>query len=111
MTALLYLGLLLIGIGCMLALDWRFRLYFWRNARAASAVTGIALAVLLLADLAGISLGLFVRGESSFATGLVLAPHLPVEEPVFLAFMVLTTAVAYTGALDVMSRRAPGEDS
>ena len=108
MTALLYLGLLVVGICCMLALDRRFTLFFWRNARAATVVMAVGVAVLLAADVSGIALGLFVRGVSSVATGVVLAPHMPLEEPIFLAFLVLTTAISYTGALNVLARRPAG---
>ena len=106
MTALVYLGLLVVGVCCMLALDWRFTLFFWRSPGAAGVVMGVGVAALLAADASGIALGLFIRGVSSIATGVVLAPHLPLEEPMFLAFLVLTTAIAYTGAVRVLSSRA-----
>lgn len=105
MSGLVYLAALLAGIGCMLAIDWRFTLFFWRNAPAAALVVTFAVLALMFADLEGIELGLFVRGGSSLATGILLAPHLPIEEPVFLVFLVLTTAVAYTGAARIMARR------
>jgi hypothetical protein len=40
------------------------------------------------------------------ATGIVLAPELPLEEPVFLVFLVLCTMVIYTGAARLLSPRA-----
>ncbi len=93
----IYLLSLLAGIACMLLLDRRFRLYFWRDARAATVVTLVGLAVLLLWDLAGIRLGIFFRGEGQIATGVLLAPELPIEEPVFLTFLVLCTMIIFTG--------------
>jgi lycopene cyclase domain-containing protein len=108
MTGLSYLGLLLLGIGAMLSLDWRFRLFFWHSARGAWIAMAVGVGVLLLVDGAGIAFGLFLRGESEFASGIVLAPHLPLEEPVFLAFLVLTTAVLYTGASRVAERIGDG---
>jgi len=110
MTGLAYLSALLVAMGCMLVVDWRYRLFYWRNARAAWVVMAIGVAVLLLADVAGIALGLFIRGASEFATGVVLAPHMPLEEPVFLAFLVLTTAVVFTGSARLLARR-DGADS
>jgi lycopene cyclase domain-containing protein len=94
----LYLASLLLGITCMLLLDHRFRLFFWRDARAAAIVTAVGVLFLLGWDLAGIGLGIFLRGEGTIATGLLLAPELPIEEPVFLLFLVLCTMVLYTGA-------------
>lgn len=106
MTGWVYLALLVAATACMLLLDWRHRLFLWREPRAALAVTGIAVIALLVADAAGIALGLFIRGDSAFATGVVLAPHLPLEEPFFLVFLVVTTAVLYTGAVRLLARRA-----
>ncbi len=94
----LYLVSLLLGITCMLLLDHRFRLFFWRDATAAAIVTAVGVLFLLAWDLAGIGLGIFLRGEGTIATGLLIAPELPIEEPVFLLFLVLCTMVLYTGA-------------
>lgn len=102
----MYLAALLGGIGCMLLLDWRFRLFFWRDAVAAAIVTAVGVAVLLAWDVAGIALGIFVRGDAAIATGIVLAPELPLEEPVFLVFLVLCTMVLYTGAMRLITARA-----
>ncbi|PRB38925.1 C50 carotenoid epsilon cyclase [Arthrobacter sp. MYb23] len=100
----LYLVSLLLGITCMLLLDHRFRLFFWRDAKAAAIVTAVGVLFLLGWDLAGIGLGIFLRGEGTIATGLLLAPELPIEEPVFLLFLVLCTMVLYTGARRIMER-------
>ncbi|GAA2871748.1 lycopene cyclase domain-containing protein [Paenarthrobacter ilicis] len=111
MMGILYLVCLLLGITCMLLLDHRFQLFFWRDATAAAVVTSVGLAFLLAWDLAGIGLGIFLRGEGTIATGLMLAPELPVEEPVFLTFLVLCTMVLYTGArklLDGSRKRLDG---
>lgn len=99
MIGFAYLGALLISSACLLLLDWRYRLFYWRDPRAAVIVTVIGVGALLLFDAAGISLGIFRRGEGEAATGVVLAPHLPLEEPVFLWFLVLCTMVLYTGSL------------
>ncbi len=99
-----YLVSLLLGITCMLLLDHRFRLFFWRDAKAAAIVTAVGVLFLLGWDLAGIGLGIFLRGEGTIATGLLLAPELPIEEPVFLLFLVLCTMVLYTGARRIMER-------
>lgn len=101
----LYLGALLLSLGCMLLLDWRFRLFFWRDAVSAAVVTVVGLAFFLAWDVAGIAGGIFFRGEAVIATGLLLAPELPVEEPVFLLFLVVCTMVIFTGATRILDRR------
>lgn len=100
-----YLLSLLAGIVCMLLLDFRFHLFFWHDARSAATVTLVGLAVLLAWDFAGIGLGIFLRGEGEIATGILLAPELPIEEPIFLIFLVLCTMVVYTGIARILSRR------
>ncbi|WP_217376969.1 lycopene cyclase domain-containing protein [Paenarthrobacter ureafaciens] len=102
----IYLASLLAGIVCMLLLDHRFRLFFWHDAKAATVVTAVGLAFFLAWDIAGIGLGIFLRGESAIATGILLAPELPLEEPVFLLFLILCTMVLYTGAREVLARAA-----
>lgn len=99
-----YLAILLATLGCMLLLDWRFRLFFWRDALSASIVTIAGLAFFLLWDIAGIAGGIFFRGEAVVATGIVLAPELPLEEPIFLVFLVVCTMVVYTGTMRIVAR-------
>lgn len=103
-----YLGALLAGIGCMLLLDRRFRLFFWRDAAAAALVTAAGVVFLLLWDAAGIAAGVFLHGDAVVATGIMLAPEMPLEEPVFLVFLVLCTMVLYTGSVRILAlRKAP----
>ncbi|AQY02288.1 MULTISPECIES: lycopene cyclase domain-containing protein [Microbacterium] len=106
-----YPVVLLATLGCMLLLDRRFRLFFWRDAVSASVVTAVGLAFFLVWDVAGIAGGIFFRGESAIATGIVLAPELPIEEPVFLLFLVVCTMIVYTGAVRILTRltRRPSE--
>ncbi|MFK0403709.1 lycopene cyclase domain-containing protein [Microbacterium sp. NPDC090225] len=99
-----YLAALLVSTGCMLLLDRRFRLFFWRDAVAATVVTISGLAFFLIWDVFGIVTGIFYRGESAIATGIVLAPEMPLEEPVFLTFLVICTMVVYTGAARLLTR-------
>ena len=100
-----YLGALLVAIGCMLLLDRRFRLFFWRDPLAAAIVTAVGTAFFLAWDVFGIALGIFLRGDGAIATGILLAPELPIEEPVFLVFLVLCTMVLYSGSLRLLAAR------
>lgn len=105
MMGFLYLGLLLLFSACLVMLDRRFRLFFWRDPLAALVVTVVGLVFFLAWDAAGIGMGLFLRGDAAIATGLVLAPEMPIEEPVFLLFLVQCIMIAYTGSVRLMAAR------
>ena len=100
-----YLAALLVSIAGMLWLDYRFRLFVWADARRAIVVAGIGVLALTLADVGGIALGIFKRGGADVATGIVIAPQLPLEEPVFLLLLILSVMICYTGALRLLTRR------
>lgn len=102
-----YLLTLLASIGCMVLLDRRFSLFFWRDARRAAIVVACGVLFFVLWDLFGIGLGIFYRGETAFMTGIVVAPELPLEELFFLAFLCYLTMVLLTGA-DILLRARGG---
>lgn len=95
---LAYLGSLLVASGCLCLIDARWHLFFWRAPARAAVTTAVVTAFLLVWDASGIALGIFLRGDSPFTTGVELAPQLPLEEPVFLAFLVYLVAIAMFGA-------------
>jgi len=92
---LLYLAALLVSLGCMALLDWRYRLFFWRDARRAGIVLAVGILFFLAWDLAGIGLDIFYRGETEIMTGVLLAPELPLEEVFFLALLCYLTMNSY----------------
>jgi lycopene cyclase domain-containing protein len=92
---ILYLGALIVSLGCMALLDWRFTLFFWRDARRAAIVLAAGVVFFLAWDLTGIGLGIFYRGETEIMTGVLLAPELPLEEAFFLALLCYLTMNAY----------------
>lgn len=96
---LLYLAALLIALTGTVVLDRRFRLFFWRDARRAAIVLVAGVVFFLVWDLLGVGLGVFFRGETSFMTGLQVAPEVPLEEVFFLTLLCYLTMNAY-GALD-----------
>lgn len=102
----LYLTGLLISSACMLLIDHRFKLFFFRDPFAASVVTLIGLVFFLLWDAAGIVMGIFLMGESRYVTGIVVAPEMPLEELFFLTFLSACTMIIYTGAAKFLGRRA-----
>jgi len=82
-----YLAILLVLIACMVLVDRHWRLAFWRDARRATIALVASVVLLLVIDLIGIALGVFYRAQTWAMTGVLLAPELPLEEPVFLAFL------------------------
>ena len=88
---ILYLLGLLVALTGMVMLDRRFGLFFWRAPVRAAIVLVVGVLFFLLWDLSGIGLGIFFRGETSFMTGLLLAPELPVEELFFLTLLCYLT--------------------
>ncbi|MFT4282058.1 lycopene cyclase domain-containing protein [Microbacterium sp.] len=100
----LYLLFLLLSVAGVAALDVRFRLAF-PAARARTAITVAVGTVFFLAwDAVGIASGVFVKGSSPLLLGWDLAPHLPVEEPVFLAFLCYLGLVVWHAALRRLRR-------
>lgn len=98
-----YLFLLLAGIGCMVLIDYRFKLFFWHDPAIASLITALATSLFLVWDVFGIAEGVFLQGNATIASGIALAPDLPLEEPVFLIFLVLCTMVVFTGTMRILS--------
>lgn len=94
----LYLVSLLISTACMVLIDWRFRLFFWHAPVRAAIVTVSGLVFLLVWDVIGIVTGLFRHLDSQFATGVLVAPDLPIEEVLFLTFLSYLTMVLVLGA-------------
>ncbi|NYJ29297.1 lycopene cyclase domain-containing protein [Galbitalea soli] len=105
---MLYLLALAVALAGMVTLDRRFRLFFWQRPRRAAVVLAVGLAFFLLWDLAGIRLGIFFRGETSFMTGLQLAPELPIEEPFFLLLLCYLTMNLFGAVERVRDARARG---
>lgn len=107
--SLAYGAALLISIAGMVTLDQRFRLLlfadrWWRGA----AVLAAGVAFFIVWDLVGIGLGIFFRGQTSYMSGVLVAPELPVEELGFLTLLSYLTMNLYLGAARVLAaRRGP----
>ena len=108
---LLYLAALLVSLTGMVVLDRRFGLFFWRDARRATIVLVAGVLFLLAWDIAGVSLGVFFRGETEFMTGLQIAPEIPVEELFFLTLLCYLTMNLFGAASGARFARASGNDS
>lgn len=92
----------IIGLGLF---DWRFKLGFSTNKKAALLATLLPLIFFLLWDGAGIALGIFFRGETSHLTGLVIAPELPLEELFFLFLLNYTTLTVFIAIKRLLDKR------
>ena len=88
---IVYLAALLVSLTGMVVLDRRFRLFYWTNAKRASIVHVVGIVFFLVWDIYGIGQGLFFRGETSFMTGILLGPELPLEELFFLTLLTYMT--------------------
>lgn len=114
MTGLAYLAAVALAALGMGLIDHRWKLFAFRDARSAALVVAAGVVFLLAWDLVAIELGIFRVGESPGMTGVMLAPHLPLEEPVFLTFLAYCTMVLHTAFVRLLGararRRAPGED-
>ena len=98
-----YAGALLVSLCGMATLDHRYRLFFFADARRAAAVLVSGVAFFVAWDLVGIGIGIFVRGQTPYMTGVLLAPELPVEEIGFLTLLCYLTMNLY-GAVDHLLR-------
>jgi lycopene cyclase domain-containing protein len=102
-----YLAGLCVSLAGVAVLDARYRLAVWRPGarRRALAALAVGLGAFLAWDAVGIVLGIFRSGHGSWLTGVVLAPHLPLEEPFFLLFLCYLTLVLVLGAQRVLEAR------
>ncbi|MFB7891526.1 lycopene cyclase domain-containing protein [Microbacterium sp. NPDC056044] len=101
----LYLAAILVSAAGVLLLDRRWRLAAWRSPGRTALAVGIGTAFFLAWDAVGIATGVFVKGDSALLLGIDLAPHLPLEEPVFLAFLSYLALVVWSGGMRLMARR------
>lgn len=100
-----YLLALLAALACMALLDHRFRLFFWRAPGRAATVLVLGVLFFLAWDVCGIRLGIFSRGETSYLTGVLVAPQLPLEEVFFLTFLCYLTMLLVTGCDRMLAAR------
>lgn len=90
-----YFAGLLVGIGGMAIIDWRYRLAFFYDRRRTLKTIAAAVAVFIIWDIAGIILGIFSDGDGRYRSGLELGPHFPVEEIFFLILLTYCSLVVW----------------
>ena len=101
----LYLLAILVSLAGIVLLDLRFRLALRPAPGRTAVAVAVGTAFFLAWDAAGIATGVFVKGGSPLLLGVDLAPHLPLEEPVFLAFLSYLGLVVWAAGLRVQKRR------
>ena len=106
MSSLVYLASLTVVLGCLAVMDRRWRLFFWADARRAAVVFAAGYLLFLAWDLVALEARLYERGRSQWMTGLEVAPELPVEELLFLAFLPYLTMVLHGVALRALTLRS-----
>ena len=74
----------------------------WHESGLTVAVTLVGAVGFLVWDAVAISRGFFGRGESPAMLGIEVAPHLPIEELVFVTFLSYLTLVVFGGALRLL---------
>jgi lycopene cyclase domain-containing protein len=92
-----YLAGLLVSIAGLALLDRRFTLAFWFNAKRTSFTLGSAVAIFLVWDVLGITLGIFKHGMSPFSLPFTIAPEFPIEEILFLFLLCYSALLIYRG--------------
>jgi lycopene cyclase domain-containing protein len=102
----LYLAAILVSAAGIATIDARFRLAAFRAPGRTAAAVAIGVVFFLLWDAAGIVSGVFSKGDSPLFVGVDLAPELPLEEPVFLAFLSYLALVLHAGATRVIAGRS-----
>ena len=103
---LAYLAALIVAAAGVAAIDARLRLALFHDARRALATVAITAVAMLLIDVAGIATGNFRLGASPWMTGIEVAPHLPLEELVFVVFLAYVSLVALTGSQRLLAARS-----
>lgn len=105
---LAYLICLLVSLAGLAAIDWRFKLCFFANAKRWARALGASIALFVIVDVIAVTSGMFLDGKSPFATGLFLPGRMPIEEPFFLALMCYSASVFVVAFARVGSSRRGG---
>lgn len=84
----------LLGVG---AIDFRSRIALFVYPLRTALTLAIGVAFFLIWDFTGIALGVFFVGKTEYITGLMLAPEVPIEEPLFLLLLCYCALLLYIG--------------
>ncbi|MFC7375816.1 MULTISPECIES: lycopene cyclase domain-containing protein [unclassified Brachybacterium] len=88
---------LIVSGACVGLVDARYRLAFGGAPVRTGAALGVGTVFFLAWDAVGIGFGVFRHLDSRWATGVLLAPHFPLEELLFVSFLTYLTLVLLGG--------------
>lgn len=91
----LYLISLLVVIGCLVLLDWRFKLAFFHDLKRSALTLGIAVWLFIAWDILGIRFGIFLKGDSPYMLPYEIIPEFPIEELFFLFVLSYSALLLY----------------
>ncbi|MEN9715696.1 MAG: hypothetical protein RJA35_1163 [Actinomycetota bacterium] len=103
-----YLAALLVSLGCLTLIDYRFKLALFFQARRTLATLAIALAAYLIWDLIGVNTGVFFEGENNLMIGIDVLPQIPLEEPIFLVLLSYTILLIFRFLTVVLAKPRAG---
>ena len=101
-TYIAVLAFSILGVG---AIDFRSRIALFVYPLRTTLTLAIGVAFFLIWDFTGIALGVFFVGKTEYITGLMLAPEVTIEEPLFLLLLCYCALLLYIG----FSRKAAKE--
>lgn len=90
-----FLAAIIISSVCMLSIDFRYKLAFFYDKKRTLVAIAIGALLFVIWDIIGISLGVFIFGNSPLTTGVMIAPHFPLEEIFFLIFLCYFSLVVF----------------
>lgn len=90
-----YLVALLVSLAGLATLDWRHKLALWYDWRRTVIVLAVAVALFIIWDVLGISLGIFFHGGSEYTLPYRIAPEFPIEELFFLTLLSYNTLLVW----------------
>ena len=90
-----YLIGLIVAIGCLLLIDWRFKIALFGHTRQALLTLFAVIGLFVVWDVLGIQLGIFFHGGSELTLPVRLMSEFPLEELFFLFLLTYVTLIAY----------------
>ena len=91
----LYILALLASLGCLLLVDYRFKLAWFKSRKRSLRTVVVGICFFVVWDIVGILLDIFYTGSSPYILRLFLAPDFPVEELFFLALLMYSSLIIY----------------
>ena len=76
----------------MTLIDYRYKICLFASPKKWVAALVSSIVVFLVIDYLAIALGIFIAGDSEFATGIFLPGQMPIEEPLFLLLLAYVSA-------------------